>query len=494
MFEGIQRSLSEALKKLRGRGRLTEANIRDGLNEIRKALLEADVNYTVVNDFIQRVSERSVGQAVLRSLDPSEQIIRIVYDELVRLMGPVDSKIPFAKDRPTVIMLCGLQGSGKTTTAGKLALNLREKGRKPLLVAADLQRPAAIDQLKVLGEQINVPVFSEFPSTPVQVCQHALDQARRQLLDTVILDTAGRLHIDEMPMDELRQIDRSVHPDQVFLVSDAMTGQDAVTSSKAFNDALELNGVILTKLDGDARGGAALSIKEVTKVPIKFVGMGEKLERLEEFYPERMAQRILGQGDLMGLIEKVGRVQQELSEEELRKQQEKLAQGDFTLNDFRKQFEQLHKMGMKDVLGSIPGMGDMIPKGEDPEQALKRIQGMIDSMTLEERRNPDLIDINRRQRIARGSGTEPQEVKQFLNQFEQVRGLMRQMAKMSIWDRVKMVTRLGNLGAFNPGAGMLKTKVGTGHRKSAKERAEDRKRKRKRGKGGKGGRDNNDPG
>jgi signal recognition particle subunit SRP54 len=486
MFEGIQRGLAEALKMLRGRGRLTEANVRDGLREVRKALLDADVNFTVANDFIQRVTEKSVGQQVLRSLDPSEQIVRIVYDELVQLMGPVDHKIRFAKDRPTVIMLCGLQGSGKTTTAGKLALTLRERGRKPVLVAADLQRPAAVDQLQILGEQIKVPVYSESPSTPVDVCRNAVSFARRELLDTVILDTAGRLHIDEMPMDELRQIDRLVKPDQVYLVCDAMTGQDAVNSSKAFNDALELNGVILTKLDGDARGGAALSIKEVTRVPIKFVGVGEKLDRLEEFHPERMAQRILGQGDLLGLIEKVGRVQQELGQEELQKQQKKLAAGDFTLDDFRLQFEQLKKLGMRDVMSRMPGMSDLIPEGEDPEQAVRRIQGMIDSMTKEERRNPDIIDIGRRRRIAAGSGTEPHEVKQFLNQFDQVRALMRQLANKSIWERIKTVTNLGKMGAFQPGAKLLKTKVGTGHRKSAKERAEDRKRKKRQEKRHKG--------
>ena len=299
---------------------MTEANIRDGLQEVRRALLDADVNFTVARDFIARVTEKAVGQEVLRTLDPSEQIVRIVYEELVQLMGPVDHRFHFAKDRPTVIMLCGLQGSGKTTTAGKLALSLRERGRKPLLVAADLQRPAAVEQLKVLGEQIKVPVYSEGAEgdgsakkpVPLDVCRNAVIHARQNLLDTVILDTAGRLHVAEMPMDELRQIDRQVKPDEVYLVCDAMTGQDAVNSSKAFNDALDLNGVILTKLDGDARGGAALSIKEVTSVPIKFVGVGEKLDRLEEFHPERMAQRIMGQGDMMGLIEKVGRVQQEL--------------------------------------------------------------------------------------------------------------------------------------------------------------------------------------
>jgi signal recognition particle subunit SRP54 len=481
MFEGIQRGLSEAFKKLRGRGRLTESNVRDGLREVRHALLEADVNFTVANDFIQRVTERSVGQEVLRTLDPSEQIVGIVYEELVKLMGPVDHSFHFAKDRPTIVMLCGLQGSGKTTTAGKLALTLQARDRKPLLVAADLQRPAAVEQLKVLGEQIKVPVYSETSSTPIDVCRNAVKYAGNHLLDTVILDTAGRLHIAEMPMDELRDIDRQVRPDQVYLVADGMTGQDAVNSSKAFNEALELNGVILTKLDGDSKGGAALSIKEVTKVPIKWVGVGEKLDRLEEFHPERMAQRIMGQGDLMGLIEKVSRVQQEISQEELVKQQKKLAEGDFTLDDFRKQFEQMKKMGpMKDMLAQMPGgMADLIPEGEDPEQSVRRIQGMIDSMTQEERRNPDIIDIGRRRRIAAGSGTEPHEIKQFINQFGQMRTLMRQLAKKSIWERLKMVTSLGKMGAFEPGSQMLRSKVGTGHRKSAKERAEDRKRKRK---------------
>jgi signal recognition particle subunit SRP54 len=480
MFEGIQRGLSEALKRLRGRGRLTEANIREGLQEVRKALLDADVNYNVAQEFIARVTERSLGQQVLRTIDPSEQIVKIVFDELVALMGPVDTRIRFAKDRPTVLMLCGLQGQGKTTTAGKLALTLREKGRKPLLVAADLQRPAAIDQLKVLGAQINVPVYSETGVTPVDVCRNAVAHAKKNLLDTVLLDTAGRLHIADMPMDELKQIDRQARPDEIYLVCDAMTGQDAVNSAKAFNEALELNGVILTKMDGDARGGAALSIREVTKVPIKFIGVGEKLDRLEEFRPEGMASRIIGQGDLMNLIEKVQRAQADISEEEMRKQQEKLQKGDFTLDDFRKQFAQLAKMGpMKDVLASMPGMAEMIPEGEEPEVALKRMQGMIDSMTKEERRNPDIIDINRRRRIASGSGNEPHEVKQFLGHFEQVRTLMRQMSQMSIWERIKMVTGLGQSGAFMPGSKVLSKKGDTGHRKSPKERAKERKQKRK---------------
>ncbi len=481
MFEGITRGLSEALKRLRGRGRLTEANIREGMREVRRALLEADVNFSVVNNFIARVEQRSVGQDVLARVDPSEQIVKIVYDELVQLMGPVDHKIRYAKDRPTVLMMCGLQGSGKTTTCGKLALMLQKQGRKPLLVAADLQRPAAVEQLKVLGEQINIPVYSD-KSTPVDVCRNAAAYAKQQGLDTVILDTAGRLQIDTELMDELKQIDRFVKPDEVFLVCDAMIGQEAANVSKTFNEALELNGVILTKLDGDARGGAALSIKEITGVPIKFIGVGEKLNALEPFRPESMAQRILGQGDLMGLVEKVAQAQQEFTQEQLEKQQKALEKGNFTLDDFRMHFQNLQKMGMKDMIGRMPGMAEMIPEGEDPEVALKRVQGMIDSMTRKERANPDIIDINRRRRIATGSGTEPHEVKKFLEQFDQVRALMKQMANMSLWQRIKMVTGLGKAGAFMPGGeNMIKTKGDTGHRKSAKERAEDRKKKRKKG-------------
>jgi signal recognition particle subunit SRP54 len=480
MLEGLQRGLSDALKRLRGRGRLTEANIREGIAEVKKALIDADVNYNVVQTFVDRVTQRSLGQAVLRTIDPSEQIVKIVYDELVALMGPVDTRIRFAKERPTVLMLCGLQGQGKTTTAAKLALTLREQGRKPMLVAADLQRPAAVEQLKVLGGQINVPVYSEYPSSPVDVCKNAVSYANKNLLDTVILDTAGRLHVAEMPMDELKQIDRLVKPDEIYLVCDAMTGQDAVNSAKAFNDALELNGVILTKMDGDARGGAALSIREVTRVPIKFIGVGEKVDRLEEFRPEGMASRIIGQGDLMDLITKVQRAQLELSEEEIRRQQEKMEEGKFTLEDFRKQFEQLKRMGpVKDLLASMPGMGELIPEGEDPEVAFRRIQGMIDSMTKAERANPDLIDLTRRRRIAAGSGVEPSEVKQFLNHFDQVRALMTRMARMSIWERIKMVTGLGQAGAFLPGSNILKKKGDTGHRKSPKERAKERKNKRK---------------
>ncbi len=478
MFEGITKGLSEAFKKLRGRGRLTADNIRDGLREVRRALLEADVNLSVVQQFIANVEAKAVGEEVLAKIDPSEQIIKIVYEELCALMGPVDHKIPQKADRPVVIMLCGLQGAGKTTTAAKLALTLKARGRKPFLAAADLKRPGAVEQLQVLGEQIGVPVYSE-PTDPVSVCRNAVAEAKKQLCDAVILDTAGRLQIDDDLMAELKMIDKQCKPDEVYLVVDAMIGQEAANVAKAFDDALELNAVILTKLDGDARGGAALSIKQITGKYVKFIGVGEKLDKLEEFHPDRMAQRILGQGDLMGVVEKIQSLQKDMDPEALAEQQRKMEKGNFTLNDFRKQFEMIAKMGMKDVIGKMPGMSDMIPEGEDPEEALKRVQGMIDSMTAKERQDPDLIDQSRRKRIAAGCGVEPPEIKQFLQQFDQVRAMMKQMASMSIWQKMKMITGLGKSGAFLPGAGPVVKKGDTGTRKTAKMRAEERKKKKK---------------
>jgi len=478
MFEGVTKSLTEAFKKFRG-GKLTADNVRDGLKEVRRAFIEADVNYDVVTDFIGRVEAKALGQDILARVNPSDQIIKIVHEELVALMGPVDPKIPQRADRPVVLMLCGLQGSGKTTTAAKLALTLQARGRKPLLAAADLQRPGAVEQLRTLGEQIGVPVYSE-ATNPVDVCRNAVAEAKRTLCDSVILDTAGRLQIDDELMAELQRIDKLVKPDECYLVVDAMIGQEAANVAKVFNDALELNACILTKLDGDARGGAAMSIKGVTGVPVKFVGVGEKLDKLEEFVPERMAGRIMGQGDLMGVVEKIASIQSQVSEEEMKKQQEALQKGQFTLDMFRQQFATIAKMGMKDMLGRMPGMSEMIPEGEDPEEALQRVQGMIDSMTKKEKDDPDIIDTPRRRRIAKGAGVEAHEVNQFLKQFEQVRFLMKQMASMSMWQRLKMVTGLGKAGAFNPG-GMdgLKTKGDTGTRKSAKQRAEERKKKKK---------------
>lgn len=481
MFDGLQKSLSSAFKTLTGRGKLSAANIKEGLVTVRQALLDADVNFNVTNAFIDRVSERAVGQAVIDSVRPEEQIIKIVYDELCALMGPVDHTIHFAKDRPTVIMLCGLQGSGKTTTCGKLARMLQSKGKKPMMVAADMQRPAAIDQLHVLGEQLQIPVHSRSGPNPLMVCLNGIKEARTKGYDVVILDTAGRLHVAEMPMDELKSIDKQAKPDEVFFVCDAMTGQDAVKSAKAFNDALDLNGIILTKLDGDSRGGAALSIKEVTGVPIKFIGIGEKLDKLEEFHPERMAQRILGQGDLMSLVEKVHQVQQNISEEERIKQQEKLAKGDFTLDDFRKQFAMVHQLGMKNMMGMLPGMSEMMKDvDEDPDKVMTRFQGMIDSMTPSEKKNPDLIDLSRRRRIATGAGVQPHEIKKFLEQFQVARTVARQMNSMSLMQKMKMMMGMGKAGMFDPGGLMTqKQKIGTGHRKTAKERAEERKKKKK---------------
>ena len=322
-------------------------------------------------------------------------------------------------------------------------------------------------------------VFSE-PTTPVEVCRAGVAQAKRTLCDVVILDTAGRLQIDDELMTELKQIDRQVKPDEAYLVVDAMIGQEAANVAKAFDDALTLNAVILTKMDGDARGGAALSVKHVTGRPVKFVGMGEKIEKLEEFVPERMAGRMLGQGDLMGVVEKISAIQAQMTQEEMAAQQAKIEKGNFTLADFRKQFEMIAKMGMKGLIDAMPGMSGMIPEGEDPEEALKRVQGMIDSMTKKERADPDLVDQSRRRRIAAGAGVEPSEVKQFLQQFDQVRVLMKQMSSMSMWQRVKMMSGLGKAGAFAPGSPGLRVKGDTGHRKSAKERAEDRKKKKKR--------------
>jgi signal recognition particle subunit SRP54 len=338
MFDDLQKRLSSAFSRFRARGILTEANIKDGMREVRTALLEADVNFNVVQEFMARVNERAVGTQLLRSVRPEQQIVKIVHDELVELMGPVDPTVRFETTGPTVIMLCGLQGSGKTTTCGKLARLLASQGRKPLLVAADLQRPAAVEQLKVIGSQLELPVFSEPDASPIKVCQDAVVEANRQGRDTIILDTAGRLHIDDELMAELTQIEKRVRPHQVYFVCDALTGQDAVASADAFNKALELDGVILTKLDGDARGGAALSVRKVTGVPIKFVGKGEKLDKLDVFDPERVVGQMLGMGDIVGLVEAA---QSAIDQEEALRQQEKLAKGKFDLKDFRHHIVQM---------------------------------------------------------------------------------------------------------------------------------------------------------
>jgi signal recognition particle subunit SRP54 len=479
MFDDLQKRLTGAFGRFRARGLLTEANIKEGLREVRTALLEADVNYNVVQEFMQRVGERAVGMELIKSVRPEQQIVKIVHDELIELMGPVDPSIRFEKTGLTIVMLCGLQGSGKTTTCGKLARLLAANGRKPLLVAADLQRPAAVEQLRVIGEQLGVPVFSEADSNPVKVCQDAIVEAHRQGRDTVILDTAGRLHVDDDLMGELTQIEKKVKPHQVYFVCDALTGQDAVASADAFNKALELDGVIMTKLDGDARGGAALSVRKVTGVPIKFVGKGEKLDRLEPFDPERIVGQMLGMGDIVGLVEAAQGV---VDEEEAKRQQEKLAKGKFDLDDFRQQIVQMKKMGsVKELMGKIPGLSQMPVNLDDMDAdgEVRRIQGIIDSMTPAERKNPHLIDIPRRRRIAAGSGVDPSDVSSLVKQFDAMAALVKQMSQMSMLDKIRAMTGLGRAGAFNPGARLVAPKQGTGKRLSPKEREKLRKEREK---------------
>ncbi len=461
MLESLSDNLQGALSFFGRATRLNESNIREGMRQVRQALLEADVAYDVAQEFISRVTEQSIGEEVLKSLRPSEQIVGIVYQELVNLMGPVDHSLHLRRDAVTILMMCGLQGSGKTTTCGKLARMLDQSGFRSMLVAADLQRPAAIEQLKVIGRQIDIPVYAEPPesSTPVKVCQNGLAEAKQAGdVKVLIVDTAGRLHVDDELMAELELIDRKLQPDSVLLVCDAMTGQDAVNSAKAFNDALELDGVILTKLDGDARGGAALSVKAVTGVPIKYVGVGEQLDNLEEFHPDRMASRSLGGGDMTTLIEKA---QREFDAEEMERQQATMLEGKFTLEDFKNQMRQMKQLGpIKSIMSMIPGMdrlADMDPD-VDPEQEMKQLEGIINSMTLQERRNPDKIDRSRRSRIARGSGTEPADVNNLLKQFKAMSGVMQQMAGMGMRDRFRTMKQMTDGGLLDPGANIRKEK------------------------------------
>ena len=481
MFEGITDNLKNALSFL-NRGRLTESSIREGMQKVRQALLEADVNYDVATEFTESVTAQAIGSDALKSLSPSQQIIGIVHQELVELMGPVDHSLHLMKGDVTVLMMCGLQGSGKTTTCGKLARMLTEQGRKPMLVAADLQRPAAIDQLKVVGEQVGVPVHSESPqdSTPIKVCQNGVKRAKSEGRDVVILDTAGRLGIDEELMAELETIDKRVSPHQILLVTDAMTGQDAVNSAKAFNDALELDGVILTKLDGDTRGGAALSVKRVTGVPLKFIGVGEQLDKLELFHPDRMAGRILGMGDVVTLFEKA---QQEMDEEEMLAAQDKMREGTFTLVDFQKQMHSIRKMGkIKDIMKFIPGMGgmaDAMSQAGDPEKDLTRIDGIINSMTPWERENPNRIDRSRRNRIASGSGVDPSEVNALMKQFGEMATLMKRMSGMGALERMRAVKDIANSGAMDPGGSLRVNKMRSKRGPTDVRKAKDLKKKKR---------------
>lgn len=480
MFESIQEGLGTALRNLRGKGKLSESNMRDGLALVQQALLEADVNYDVVRGFMDRVTNEAIGERVLKSLDPSQQVVGIVHRELINLMGPVDHSLHL-RDGTTVLMLCGLQGSGKTTTCGKLGRLLKERGKRVMLVAADLQRPAAIHQLHVLGEQLGLDVYSEQGAAdPVVVCQNAVKKARNEKIPVVILDTAGRLHIDDELMGQLKKIDRQIGPEQVYLVVDGMTGQDAVNSAKAFNEALELDGVIMTKLDGDARGGAALSVKQVTGVPIKFIGTGEHLDALEEFHPDRMAGRILGMGDVLSLVEQA---RSKFDQDEMADQEARLRKGEFTLEDFRKMLAQTRKLGpLQKVMGMLPGMGAMkeMMAGADVEKNMGRLFGVIDSMTPEEKRHPDrVIDQSRRRRIAAGAGVEPHEVNELVKQFGSVSSMMKEMAGMGMRERMQKMQQLQSSGFMNPGAQGGKQKVGTGKRLTPDERRNIKKQREK---------------
>jgi len=426
MFDTLTGKLDAVFKKLRGRGVLKEDDVKEAMREVRLALLEADVNFKVVKEFVNKVQERAVGHEILASLTPGQQVIKVVHEELVGLLGGTQSKLHLSPNPPTVIMMVGLQGSGKTTTAGKLARNFKKAGRKVLLVPADTRRPAAIEQLKTLARQVGVDAFNSESSDPVEICKAARAFAERSLFEVVILDTAGRLQIDGPLMDELRQIKAGVKPHEVLFVADAMTGQEAVNIAETFNKDLGFDGVVLTKLDGDARGGAALSVKAVTGKPIKFTGMGEKLDALEPFFPDRMASRILGMGDVMSLIEKA---QETVNVEEAEKLAKKLKQNTFDLEDFRGQLKQVKKMGgLGSIMGMIPGMNKMkLPDADVNEKELTKVDAIISSMTARERANHTLINGSRRVRIAKGSGTQVQDVNRPLKQFAAMQKMMKAM-------------------------------------------------------------------
>ena len=446
-FEGLTDKLQNAFKKLSGRGKLAEADVKAAMKEVRLALLEADVNYKVVKDFIKTVTERAVGQEILESLTPAQQVIKIVNEELAALMGGTNAKLTHSPQAPTVYMLCGLQGAGKTTMAAKLGNLIKKDGKKPLLVACDVYRPAAIKQLQVVGQQVGVEVFERGQGNPVEIAREAIEHARYYGRDPVIIDTAGRLHIDEALMQELRDVKAAVKPQEILLVVDAMTGQDAVTVADTFNSNLGVDGVILTKLDGDTRGGAAISVRAVTGKPIKFSGVGEKLTDIEPFHPDRMASRILGMGDVMSLIEKAQDAFDEQAAIDLTR---KMRTNTFNLEDYLDQIGQMDKMGsVKDILNMIPGMSGKIKDEDIDEEKIKKAQSknvaIIRSMTRMERRNPDILNASRKRRVAAGSGTTVQEVNQLLKQFEQTRSMMKQFmgAAGSKRGKLRMPFRFG---------------------------------------------------
>ncbi len=431
-FEGLADRLQGTIQKIRGKGKISEADVKEMMREVRLALLEADVNFKVVKQFVKKVSERAVGQEVMKSLTPGQQVIKVVQEELTNLMGGEQSQIAVAKRPPTVIMMVGLQGAGKTTTTGKLANLLRKKhNRKPLLVAADIYRPAAIKQLETIGKQLSLPVFSMGDQvSPVEIAKSAIEKAKEEHHDYVLIDTAGRLHIDENLMGELEEIKELSNPDEIFLVVDAMTGQDAVNVAQSFNEALGISGVVLTKLDGDTRGGAALSIRSVTEKPIKFVGMGEKMDALEAFHPERMASRILGMGDVLSLIEKA---QANVDEDKAKELEQKMRTMSFTFDDFLEQLGQVKQMGpLDELLKMMPGANKMkgLDKVQVDDKQISHVEAIIQSMTKDEKIHPETINASRRKRIAKGSGTSIQEVNRLLKQFEDMKKMMKQMSGM----------------------------------------------------------------
>jgi len=434
MFEELTRKLESVFRKLRGQGKLTEANIAESLREVRRVLLEADVNYKVARQFIESVQTRAVGQDVLASITPAQLVIKIIYDELIRILGESNAEIRFSPVPPTIIMVTGLQGSGKTTFAAKLAFHLKRKGGHPLLVAADLHRPAAIDQLEMLGKQIQVPVYVNRHTEAVRVAEESIEHARANLRDMVILDTAGRLHVDEEMMREAEAIRERVKPHETLFVVDSMMGQDAVNAARVFHERLNFDGIVLTKLDGDARGGAALSIRSVVQKPIKFASVGEKLDALEPFHPDRMASRILGMGDIVTLVEKA---QEQFDREKTEKLEERLRKSEFTFEDFLEQLKQVRRMGsLSQLLEMIPGANRLPHVGEADEGELVKIEAIINSMTREERQKPHLINGSRRRRIAAGSGTSVQDVNRLLKQFTEMQKIMKQFTKRKFGRRL----------------------------------------------------------
>ena len=451
-FEGLSDKLESAFKKLKSKGSLNESDVREAMREVRLALLEADVNYKVAKDFTNTVTERAIGAKVMESLTPAQMVIKIVNEELTALMGGTQSRIASAPHPPTVVMMCGLQGSGKTTHSAKIALRLKEQGHRPLLVACDIYRPAAIKQLQVVGEQIGVPVFEMGTENPVNIATEAIKLAKDQGYDYVFLDTAGRLHIDEELMQELKNVKSAVKPHEILLVIDSMLGQDAVTVASSFNDALGIDGLVLTKLDGDTRGGAALSARAVTGKPIKFVGVGEKLQDLDVFHPERMASRILGMGDMLSLIEKAEQTLNEKNAEQLEK---KLRENKLDLNDMLMQFEEMKKMGpMKEILSMIPGLGKKLKDTDVDDKQVDYTMAIIRSMTMKERENPDIINPSRKRRIAAGCGLKVEDVNRLLNQYRQIQKVYKQLNGAGSKKMMKRMQRMGGMQGMGGMPGM----------------------------------------